>query len=372
MRIDLVITELNIGGAERCLTELAIGLKLAGDDVRVFCFDRLPQAPKDLLVQRLSGAGIEVESADTETSVKFLSAHKRLSAWLKSSPPDVCQTFLFHANVLGTRAARRCGVPVRVGGVRVAEARPIRCLVERLAVQQMHRVVCVSEGVRDFASKRLGCPPHKSVVIPNGVSIDRFRNAAPFDWTTIGWPADAVVSLFVGRLHPQKGIGLLQQEIETLAPAGSNRRLVIVGDGPLDGKVRGWADRVGQDRVKVLGWRDDVPSLMGGCRMLVLPSRYEGMANVALEAMAAGRSVVVSRVEGTEELFPAGTIRQTFTPGDAAEMGRLAESFLSDAEKSQHAGLANQSHVLNRFSIDAMVTAHRNLYLRLLSRRLES
>jgi glycosyltransferase involved in cell wall biosynthesis len=288
---------------------------------------------------------------------------------LGERPPDICQTFLYHANVLGTHAAVAAGVPVRVGGIRVAESKWLRCRIERAAVRRMHSVVCVSQSVGRFASDRLGCESDRLTVIPNGVDVARMANAVPVAWSRWGWPDDAVVSLFVGRLHRQKGIELLQQQIDHLAPVGSNRRLLLVGDGPLADQLQRWVASIGEDRVKRLPWQADVAPLMRAARLLILPSHYEGMPNVVLEAMAAGRPVVCSRVQGSEELLSHRRDLQSFPPGDAVAMKTLAEHFLRDERLSDQIGRENQSQVSSRFSLPAMVAAYREHYRELLARR---
>ena len=367
MRIDFIITELFVGGAERCLTELALGCAANGDSVRVFSLASLPRGEQGLLVERLRQNDIPIESASADHSIQFITAYRDLKRWLAASPPDICQTFLFHANVLGTQAARKAGVANRIGGLRVAEARPLRCRVESLAAKRMSSLVCVSNAVERFAHEKLGVPPSKSVVIPNGVDVLRFSTASPIDWSELGWPIDSNVSIFVGRLHAQKGIDLLQSQVDAIAPTNSNRKLLLIGDGPLGSEIRAWANDVGASRVQVLPWQQDIQRYIKAARLLVLPSRYEGMPNVVLEAMAAGKPVVCSRVEGSEELLAHDSERQSFLPGDAAAMKKLVEQFLSDESLCDQVGLNNQQRVRADFSIPAMVDAYRSHYRQVLA-----
>ncbi len=367
MRVDFVITELFVGGAERCLTELAIGLAESGDKVRVFSLGGLPVGERSELVRRLQQANIPLVSGQADSALKFATAYRRLQSWFAESPPDICQTFMHHANVLGTYAARSSGVQIRVGGLRVAESRPFRCWIERGAVKQMQSLVCVSGAVETFAVDSLRCDRTLVRVIPNGVDVSKFATAPPFQWPRIGWPSEAVVTLFVGRLHPQKGIDLLQRQVDRLAPVDTNRRLLLVGDGPLRAELERWTASIGDDRVKLLPWQTDVAALIRAARLLILPSRYEGMPNVVLEAMASRRPVVSSRVQGSQELLSHSLDLQSFPPGDDVAMQQLAEAFLSDAVLCDDVGSENQSRVRNDFSIPAMVDAYRSHYRDLLA-----
>ena len=101
----------------------------------------------------------------------------------------------------------------------------------------------------------------------------------------------------------------------------------------------------GPRQVQLLGWRPDIASLMAGSRLIVLPSHYEGMPNVILEAMAAGKPVVCSRVEGSQELLKHDWDQQSFPAGDGVQMARLASHYLEQQDLALKAGTRNQSFV---------------------------
>jgi glycosyltransferase involved in cell wall biosynthesis len=365
MRIDLVITELFPGGAERCLTRLALGLAESGDQVRVFSIASLPQGEQRLLVDELDSAGISVSSADANNATSLFAASRRLRRWFAESKADVCQTFLYHANVLGTWAAKREGIAVRVGGLRVAEPRPIRCWIESQALKRMSSLVCVSQATRSFAIEKLNCPTSKALVISNSVDATRFSTATPKAWSQLSWPDDAQVSLFVGRLHHQKGIDLLQSQIDGFAATGTKRRLLLIGEGPMHRDLQSWANTVGADRVQILPWQKEIASFIRGSTLLVLPSRYEGMPNVVMEAMAAGKPVVCSNAEGSEELLKHEMKTQVFRIGDGVAMKKLVEQFLSNESLCELVGRRNQQRARADFSVPAMIDAYRSHYRQL-------
>jgi len=371
MKIDFLITELNVGGAEKALVELACGLHQRGHRIRVVAIGSPPPPDRDRLIRQLAQAGIATQFGGFDSSTKAFAAWRWLIRQLRDSQPDVCQTFLFHANCLGTRAARSAGVPVVVGGLRVAEPKRFRLMCERVAARSMDRVVCVSSKVRDFAIESLAIPADRCRVIPNGVDVPRYRDAVPFRWSTLNWPDDSSVALFVGRLHPQKGIELITKHWSQIAAGRSNRKLLLVGEGPLQDSLERWATDIGPDKVRMLPWQSEVAPLMKSARMLLLPSHYEGMPNVVLEAMAAGRPVVCSRVHGSDELLAgdpgsAGAVdrmgEQSFPPGDGDAFVRCATALFDTPDRSTLLGQLNQQHVGQRFSYSEMISHYEALY----------
>ncbi|MCA9140671.1 MAG: glycosyltransferase [Planctomycetales bacterium] len=371
MRVDFLITELNVGGAEKALTELAIGMHRRGHRVRVLSIGSEPESNRHGLVDRLSSDGVKVQFGGFDRWSRLIAAVRWTAERFGEDPPDIIQSFLFHANCLSPIASRKFCDSVLVGGLRVAESKRVRLLIEQVAVRRMAHLVCVSEQVRRFAVRSLGANPQACSVIANGVDVPTYRDATPTDWSTLGWPTDSKVVLFVGRFHPQKGIELIQQQIDKLIGHDMTRRVLLVGDGPLRRTLQKWASRIDGDRVRVLPWQPNIAPMIKAAALLVLPSHYEGMPNVVLEAMAAGRPVVCSCVEGSMELLgELGTTRcdsQGFSPGDGVQMAKLVDRLLDDPLLSRSIGDANQQHVESRFSNPKMIDRYETLYQSLLS-----
>jgi len=364
VRIDFVITELFVGGAERCLTELAIGCAEQGDRVRVASIGSLPTGIQARFIDRLNAHGIEVFSANCDQSIQLLTARSRLRAWMKSDRPDVVQTMLYHANLIGTMAARSAGIDVCVGGVRVAERSRIRSRLEAWAMNRMSAVVCVSDSVLRFVhqSRNTRTSLH---IIGNSIDLAHVDAVPVVDWSMVSPAMKArgeQVLLFVGRLHPQKGLDVLLQTLPELLKRYPEMRVVIVGDGPLREWLEEAALKFERERVLMVGWRSDALSLMKGCRLLVLPSRYEGMPNVVMEAMAASKPVAATRVEGISELLREGAIDQSCPPEDSNAMFKLLVHLWGDPARSELIGERNREIIAAHHSITAMVQSYRDLY----------
>jgi glycosyltransferase involved in cell wall biosynthesis len=366
LRIDLVITEMFVGGAERCLTELAIGLRNRGDTVRVASIGTLPLGKQAALVQRLRDHGIPVDSAKCDSAFHAFSAYRWLRNWFRAGQPNVVQTMLFHANVLGTFAARSAGVPVCIGGLRVAEKHGSRLLIEKRAVRRMDAVVCVSRSVERFAHEVFGHSIPPTHVIGNAIDFDLIDRTQSIDWTSLGWPADAQVLLFVGRLHHQKGLDVLVEAIEPLLGGSSDipaMRCLMVGDGPQRDLWSEVAKRLGPARFQLAGWRSDSLALIKGCRLLVLPSRYEGMPNVILEAMAAGKPVAATAVEGVGELLGDLADAQTCLPEDPAALRELIVRLWYDPDAASELGRQNRQRAVTNHQIGVLVDRYRTIYV---------
>jgi glycosyltransferase involved in cell wall biosynthesis len=272
---------------------------------------------------------------------------------------------LFHANALGTFAARSAGVPVCIGGLRVAEKHGSRLLVEKHAIRRMNAVVCVSRSVERFAHDVFGESIPSTHVIGNAIDVEAIDKIPAIDWTSLGWPGDAQVLLFVGRLHRQKGLDVLVEAIEPLlsGPTDSRAmRCLLVGDGPQRDEWNRIANRLGPARFQLTGWRSDSLALIKGCRLLVLPSRYEGMPNAVLEAMAAGKPVAATAVEGVTELLGDAAEGQTCPPEDPAALRELIRRLWQDPQAAREIGLMNRQRAADEHQIGRLTSRYRELY----------
>ena len=361
MKIDLIITELAVGGAERCLTELASGLANRGHQVRVLTLGPPPKPPQDLLWRRLLREKIPVWSAETTTLTLAPLALNRLQRMLARQQPDLCQSFLFHANVLGTLAARMARVPICVAGMRVAQPRRFRLWLEKQALRRCDAVVCVSESVADFARRHFAGIEPPLYVIPNGVDTGRFASTPPARWGQYGIPSQTQVIVFVGRLAPQKGLERLFAAAGQLLARDRNRWLVLIGDGPLRPWCQQQCDLLPQRRALLLPWQADVAPYIKAATLIMLTSDYEGMPNVILEAMAAGRAVVSTKVEGVSELLGSGAEGQ-IVDHDCDSVVQATEALLSDPNRTESVGVANAIRAESEFGIPRMIDRYERLY----------
>jgi glycosyltransferase involved in cell wall biosynthesis len=364
IRVALCITELDQGGAERCLTELAVRLDRRRFTPVVYCLGPKPLREDASCLPALETAGVEVHCLGGRTFWQFPIVASRLRRLLTAQNPQLTQTFLFHANVLGRIAARRAGVRFVLSGIRVAEhgSRWHRWL-EYLTEGWVDRHVCVSHSVAEFSTTQSGIPPDKIVVIPNGIDLDLYPSRQPADLTALGIPAGRRAVTFVGRLHPQKGVvWLLKAALDWLVKL-PDCDLLFVGKGPLERPLATACQTAGiADRVHFAGWRTDVPAILAASDLLVLPSAWEGMPNVILEAMASRRPVVASDVEGVRELLGPAAPPQTVRYGDTQGMIGKIVNLMTNPALAAATGEENRRRAEQHFAISRMVAAYENLW----------
>lgn len=365
VRLALLITELAPGGAERCLVNLATRIDRRQFAPVVYSIRPRPAAGRDLLVQQLEAAGVPLRFADIRTKWQAPMVVGRLTKLLTEQQPQIVQNFLYHANVAGTLAARRALVPRIVLGIRVADPRRLRSWLERRVARNAARIVCVSQSVADFCRDR-GFPAAKLEIIPNGIDVTPYENAVPLDLAELGVPSGRKAIVFVGRLHEQKDLAALISAAPNFLGQLPEHDLVLVGEGPQRRYLSRLAASLGiGHRVHWPGWRPEVPAILAAAEMLVLPSRWEGMPSVLLEAMAAGKPVVATRAEGVAEVLGDLAAEQTVAVGDVRGLTRRIVQLAQSPPLAQRLGQENRQRILAHFSLQEMVHRYERLYARL-------
>jgi glycosyltransferase involved in cell wall biosynthesis len=144
--------------------------------------------------------------------------------------------------------------------------------------------------------------------------------------------------------------------------------LLLVGDGPDRESLQRAALQLGISSAHFLGFRGDIPQLLAASDLYVLPSRWEGMPNVVLEAMASGRAIVATDVEGVREALGPNAKHQVVPLNDPSGFSERIVTLLADSALRQRLGNANQQRAAEAFSFAAMVGAYEQLYLELAAR----
>lgn len=364
-RLTMAITELDIGGAEKAFVQVATGLSQCGWDVQIISLrDRGP------LAQPLLDAGLTVHALNCRSLLDWscvVALRRRLREW----HTDVLLTFLHQANLVGRIAGRWAHVPVIVSGIRVADMRQLVAIPERLTRGWVDHYVAVSHAVAADHARLCRVPLERISVIHNGVDVREIEATPAASRSALQWSDHEQIILSVGRLTAQKSPeDLLRAFVELPAELRDGARLVYVGDGPLRAELQQRATELGvADRVSLSGWRGDVISLMKAADVLVLPSRWEGLPNVVLEAMAAGLPVLAADTGGVREMLLGELQEWLFKPGEITSLTQSLQRFLQSSAADRGRQVSLQSVSLQGFTWRAAVSAYDHLLRELWQRR---
>lgn len=356
--IAFCITELDPGGAERAMARLVRSLHRERWSPHVFCLG--PDTP---LAGEIRSANVPVTCLDVRRRFD-VGVVWRLKRQLRNFRPALIQSFLFHANIVSRLAAPLAGVPIVVSGIRVADREhPWHIAIERATRGLVTHHVCVSEGVARFARDRMRIALERTTVIPNAIDVEAYQHVPAVDFSTLGLPPGARVLVNVGRLSPQKGQDVLLAALGKLVPSFPDLHLVIAGEGPLESGLRQQARQLQiEDRVHLIGRSRDVPSLLRGASAFVLTSRWEGMPNVVLEAMAAGCPVVSTAAEGIPELLGNDEFGLRVPIDSVPELVSAIGRVLTDRDAAADRTRSAVEHLRQQFSVAAITAQYERLY----------
>jgi glycosyltransferase involved in cell wall biosynthesis len=370
LRITHVISGLEVGGAELTLLKLVRGMDRGRFRSRVISLTT-PGA----LAPAMEAAGAPVRALGLRRRAPSPLALLRLVRWLREERPDVVQTWLPHADLLGGLAARMAGnLPVvwnlRSTNLRPGEVRRTTAWIQRLLAYGSgilpRRIVACSAAARSY-HERLGYAAGKMVEIPNGFDTAAFRadpEARAHVRAAWGLRPDDVAACLVGRLHAQKAQGSFVRAISLLAPRYPQLRAVMIGEGlsPAQPQVADWVRASGcADRFRLLGHREDVARLLPGADLLVSAAASEGFPNVVAEAMACGLPCVVTDVGDSARIV--GDTGVVVPPRDSAALAAaMAKLIDRGAGQRQELGRAARQRIEAEFSLATMIERYEQLY----------
>ncbi|MET7654613.1 MULTISPECIES: glycosyltransferase [unclassified Streptomyces] len=353
------------GGVPRVVTDLARAQLADGLHVTVAC-------PAGRFAEDLRSLGAEVRhwAATRSPGPSLPGEVRRLVRLIGKVRPDLVHAHSAKAGLAG-RLAVRGRIPTvfqphawsfeAVGGTTAALA----LKWERFGARWADRLVCVSEAERT-TGLRAGIAGRWSV-IPNGIDPERFHPASVDTVRASLLPRldpAAPLVVCVGRLCRQKGQDVLLTAWADIARKVPGARLVLVGDGPDGERLRSRAP----ESVVFAGAVADAVPWYQAADLVVLPSRWEGMALSPLEALACGRPVVVTDVDGARESLPAALAPRCLVPAeDPAALADAVAALLLDPLLRESLGHQGRRHVLSTHDVRRTAEAVAGVYRELLT-----
>lgn len=360
IKIAYILPTLDKGGAERFTVDLILGLDRQLYDPILILFKRGGEWLAELTAENIPVLVLE------KRYLFDLGNFHRLFSALAGFKPDIVHTQL-GGDWYGRLAAKLLKVPVIVSTEQNINSDEgwLRNTLKRLTNPFADRIIAISQAVKEDIIKRYKAKPEKIAVIPNGVRIAGFSALAK------GRAARPVpIGGTIGRLEPQKGHGIL---IKALKKIDKDFRFLIAGEGKLYHPLKRQIEEDGlAGKVDLVG-PVQTPSFLGTIDFFVLPSLWEGLGIVILEAGLAGLPIIASAVDGIKELIDEET-GWLVPAGDEEALAEKIDwllSHLSDPEVGRRCGKL-QEKIRERFDIAKIASDYQKTYQDLLEKKMPS
>jgi len=386
LKVLRIIARLNVGGPARHVVLADRGLRALGyDTLLVFGSTDLGEASLEHLAEEANLPVKRVPALGRRLRLgSDVSAFFSLWSIIRRVRPDIVHTHTAKAGTLGRLAAclanltspgsRRSSIVHTFHG-HVLEgyfpwwAEKLIRLAERTLARVTDRILVLSpQQQREIEGRFRIAPRGRVSIVPLGLELQPFLNLPsqpdPSARTRLGIPADAFALGYVGRIVPIKNVTLLVEAFANLEP--SHATLLIAGDGTERQIVEEFAASRGvSGRVRFLGWCSDLPAFYSAVDAVALSSRNEGTPVALIEAMAAARPVVGTRVGGVPDLVTDGETGLLVESGNSRDLSEALARLAADPLLRTRLGSAARESVRTAYTVERLVADLERIYTEL-------
>lgn len=367
IRVMQIIHGLHIGGAEKVVASLCRHFDPERFEL-IACWLNIRGDLADVIGRE----GIPVVSPVDSTGTRFGKLFG-LGHLIREVQPDIVHshgtTALLHVGLLTIRQQ----FPIFVHTFHFGNYPHIRrryMMAERILARRADQLIAVSDAQRRAVIKHHGVTPGAVIVIPNGAPPNEYlgdedaRRACRAEFDV---DESTVLIGCVAVLSEQKGVDVLLKAVRRIVANRQNIRFVIVGGGPLLDSLLALTDEYGvADIVTFTGWRNDVARIMTAVDVFVMPSLWEGLPVVLLEAMAAKRAIVVTDVGDNAQVIRANHSGLVVEPGDSEALIRAIGTLIDDEGLRRRLAQEAYMEYQRYYTVEAMVGSHDRLYSNLM------
>lgn len=371
MKVKHIITGLNDGGAEAVLYRLCHHDK-ENQHIVISLMDKGKYGPL------LEDMGVQVYCLNMPAGKIRFSALIKLYKLIRQLKPDVVQTWMYHADLIGGVIARLAGVKNIVWGVHhttlvKGESKRTTILIAKINALISsfipRKIIYCAEKSRQV-QESIGFSPKIGHVVPNGYNIDDFKpdlDAGMAFRQEVGLADEKFLIGHVGRYHPFKDYPTLVNAVSLLTKEKSALKVVMVGgdlttdNTQLDQLIK---DNICTERITLLGIRNDITAVMNGFDLFVLSSVSEAFPNVLNEAMACGTPCITTDV-GDAALI-VGDTGWVVPPKDPQALAKAMFEAIEEKQDNPQAWQARKKacreRIVNNFSIEKMVEGYHQVW----------
>ncbi len=349
-----IIPRLGFGGAERFVVQLTkhISEKTIKQSVITLWDDR------PLMSHLPPGVSCTVFPLD---KIGYLSRVRKLRQVLRDMEADVVHTHLFSADLWGRRAARSLGIPVVTTehNINIQESW-LWEMIKRRMRNFSTLYTAPSIAVKKFMKTAYRIPENKVRVIMHGIDVNNFKKIKKAHFTS---PYQLVM---VGRLTQQKGHAIALEALAELRDISWT--LMIVGVGEEKENLVHLSEKLGiAEKIIWNGVTTDVASVYAHSDMVLVPSRWEGLGMVVLEAFASERLVIASRVDGIPEMITSGTNGILVAKENPEELAQAIRSCIENKNESLAIAKRGREWALDHADVHDMASAYEAVYRELVT-----
>lgn len=295
------------------------------------------------------------------------SVSRRLLEICKEQGVELWHGHDYKSNWLGLRLRKKHPMKLVTtvhGWVRNTWKTPLYYCIDKWCLKHYDHVICVSHDLYEQCL-RLGVRPERCSLIENAIDTMQYTRSMKVEEAKekLGFPKNQFVIGACGRLSPEKNFAGLIHTVAALIEEGQNVSLFIAGDGPIRETLQREIDASGhEDRIRLLGFRDDIMTFYQGLDLFVLNSLREGLPNVVLEAMAYEVPVLSTRVAGVPRLITNGYDGILVEMKNDTELKLRLETLISDAEYRRMLGENGNFTITRQYSFGVRMKKIRDIY----------
>lgn len=348
-------------GAENMLLNLCASQQKAGCQNSLLLFYNV-HAPNVEFYERARRRGVSVRMVHCQGRADWR-AVRQIEEYIQEDGIDLLHTHGYKADLYGYVAARRSHKPIVatchnwVGGT---AALGIYNHLDRMALRRFNALAAVSAAVAQRLLES-GVPAERIKTIANGIDVERFEQAQQLQTLAFD-EGDKVVGM-VARLDLQKGFEYLLKAVRELRSGFPTLKVVIVGEGPDRRTIEDMIQQYGlQSNVTLAGQQSDMPGVYASMDVFVLPSLNEGLPMTILEAMAASKPVVATKVGAVSGVIKNGENGLLVNPGQVDGLRDAIARLLSDPVLCRGMGTAGHQWVSQNYTSEAMALRYRQMY----------
>ena len=354
IQILYLITEYSVGGAEKAMVRILSGFNRDKYDITVVAL----RNGSGKLLPELAKIDIKTEVLGAKTKYDFLHVAIHLYKLLRKIKPQILICSLYHPTILGRIIGRLAGTPIiinwevseNLGGF-------LRVLINRITLNLSDKIFCDSKQVSEKLTKTLRCPDDKIEIAPTGgLDLMTYNHQCK--------NSDSSVKIgIVGRLVEPKGYEYFVDTAKIVTNSRENIYFSIVGDGPDFSKIKNMIEELElTDKVKLLGYRSDIPDLLSEWDIYVQSSLWEGLCLTVVEATASGLPIVATDVGGIPESVIDGYNGFLVPPKDPKALADKIIKLIDSPELRKTMGERSRKIAEEKYSLENMVKKIEELF----------